>query len=134
MRVPRTGSVREKARNVAFPYGFDGRGRTATDSDNDHIRDMIEQVLFTAPGERVNRPDFGCGLLQLVFAPNSSELATSTQVLVQGAQPQALGDIIDLTNVVVSAEDSTLTVTVQYTVRSTQQQAVVQFTHGASAS
>jgi uncharacterized protein len=120
--------------NVAFPYAFDGRGRTASDSDNDHIRDMIEQVLFTAPGERVNRPDFGCGLLQLVFAPNSSELATATQFLVQGALQQALGDIIDLTNVAVSADDSAITVTVQYTVRSTQQQAVVQFTQGGSAS
>lgn len=118
--------------NVAFPFGFDGRGRTA--NANDHIRDMIEQVLFTAPGERVNRPDFGCGLLQLVFAPNSSELATATQFLVQGALQQALGDIIDLTNVAVSASDNTLTVTVQYTVRTTQQQAVVQFTQGGSAS
>ncbi len=120
--------------NVAFPFGFDGRGRTASDSDSDHIRDMIEQVLFTAPGERVNRPEFGCGLLQLIFAPNSSELATATQFLVQGALQQAVGDVVDLTNVVVSASDSTLTVTVQYTVRSTQQQAVAQFTQGGSTS
>lgn len=116
--------------NVAFPYQFDLTGRTAQAADNQHIRDLIEQVLFTAPGERVNRPDFGCGLLQLVFAPNSAELATASQFLVQGALQQQLGDIIILNNVTVSANDSSLTVTVQYTVRSTQQQQVVEFTSG----
>jgi uncharacterized protein len=116
--------------NIAFPYRFDGRGRTAEANDDDHIRQMIEQVLFTAPGERVNRPDFGCGLLQMVFAPNSNEVATATQFLVQGALQQALGDVIDLTGVAVSADDSTLTVTVQYTVRTSQQQAVAQFKRG----
>ena len=57
--------------NIDFPFHFDARGRTATPPTTDHIRDMIEQLLFTAPGERVNRPDFGSGLLQMVFAPNS---------------------------------------------------------------
>ena len=59
--------------NIDFPFHSDSRGRTATTDDDDHIRDMIEQFLFTNPGERVNRPDFGSGLLQLVFAPNSPE-------------------------------------------------------------
>lgn len=122
------------ALNVGFPYRFDGRGRTAQTNEPDHIRDLIEQVLFTAPGERVNRPDFGCGLLQLVFAPNSSELATATQFLVQGALQQSLGDVINLTDVAVSQEDSTLTVTVQYTIRDTQQQVVAQFVRGGLTS
>ena len=60
--------------NIDFPFQFDRRGRTATTSDAGHVRDMIEQLLFTNPGERVNRPDFGSGLQQLVFAPNSTEL------------------------------------------------------------
>jgi phage baseplate assembly protein W len=120
--------------NVSFPYRFDGRGRTAQSNEPDHIRDLIEQVLFTAPGERVNRPDFGCGLLQLVFAPNSNELATATQFLVQGALQQSLGDIINLTGVVVSQSDNTLTVTVQYTIRDTQQQVVAQFVRGGLGS
>jgi phage baseplate assembly protein W len=120
--------------NIAYPYSFDGRGRTAQANDDDHIRQMIEQVLFTAPGERVNRPDFGCGLLQMVFAPNSSEVATATQFLVQGALQQALGDVIDLTSVAVSVSGSQLTVTVQYTVRTSQQQAVAQFTQGGANS
>jgi phage baseplate assembly protein W len=116
--------------NIAYPYRFDGRGRTAESNYDDHIREMIEQVLFTAPGERVNRPDFGCGLLQMVFAPNSNEVATATQFLVQGALQQALGDVIDLTSVAINVNDSRLTVTIQYTVRTSQQQTVAKFTRG----
>ena len=125
--------------NVQFPYSFDPRGRTAdSDLDNNpqnrHIRDLIEQVLFTAPGERVNRPEFGCGLLQLVFAPNSVELATATQYLVQGALQNTLGDLISLNDVSVTAADNVLNVIVQYTVRSTQQQQVAQFSTGGATS
>jgi uncharacterized protein len=125
--------------NVQFPYSFDARGRTAdadldTNPQNRHIRDLIEQVLFTAPGERVNQPEFGCGLLQLVFAPNSAEIATATQYLVQGALQNTLGNLISLNDVSVSAVDNTLTVVVQYTVRSTQQQQVAQFSTGGSSS
>lgn len=116
--------------NVDFPLHFDGRGRTA-DADTDaHIRDLIEQVLFTAPGERVNRPTFGSGLMRLVFAPNSDELATATQFLVQGSLQQWLGDLIQVDQVQVESEDSTLRVAIQYTVRRTQQRQVVQFTRG----
>jgi phage baseplate assembly protein W len=120
--------------NITYPYQFDGRGRTAQAGSDDHIRQMIEEVLFTAPGERVNRPDFGCGLLQMVFAPNSSEVATATQFLVQGSLQQALGDVIDLTNVAVDVNDSQLTVTVQYTVRTSQTQSVATFTRGGANS
>ncbi|MDX6694822.1 MAG: uncharacterized protein QOF02_2425 [Blastocatellia bacterium] len=116
--------------NIDFPYHFDNRGRTAeTDNDN-HIRDMIEQVLFTSPGERVNRPTFGSGLLQLVFAPNSDELAAATQFLVQGALQQWLGDLIQVDEVSVANDDSKLLVTVVYTVRSSQEQVTAQFTRG----
>jgi uncharacterized protein len=119
--------------NIAFPYQFDGRGRTAETDQNDHIRDLIEQVLFTAPGERVNRPDFGCGLLQLVFEPNGPELATATQLLVQGALQQTLGNLIQISNVTVTAVDSQLTVLVEYFIRATQQQVVATFTSGGSS-
>lgn len=111
-----------------FPYHIDGRGRSAgTDADN-HIRDLIEQVLFTNPGERVNRPDFGSGLLQMVFSPNSAELATATQFLVQGALQQYLGDLIQLEAVQVESEDATIRVTVQYQIRRSQQRQTAQFT------
>jgi phage baseplate assembly protein W len=117
--------------NIDFPFHFDQRGRTAATDDDDHIRDMIEQVLFTSLGERVNRPTFGSGLMQLVFQPNSEELATSTQFLVQGALQQWLGDLIQVDQVQVESEDSSLRVTIVYTVRRTQQQQVAQFQKGA---
>jgi hypothetical protein len=113
--------------NIAFPYQFDAQGRTRQRDEAAHIRDLIEQVLFTAPGERVNRPDLGSGLLQLLFAPNSDELATATQFLVQGALQRWLGDLITVEAVEVESEDSTLRVSVQYIVRSTQQRQRAQF-------
>lgn len=115
---------------INYPLHFDSRGRTAEAGDDKHIRDLVEQVLFTTPGERVNRPDFGSGLLQLVFTPSSDELATATQFLVQGALQQWLGDLIQVEAVEVLSEDSTLNVTVQYIVRRNQQRQVAQFTRG----
>src|ERR1700746_1378034 len=101
--------------NLDYPFRFDGKGRTADTDDADHIRDLIEQVLFTAPGERVNRSDFGSGVQRLVFAPNSQELASATQFLVQGALQQWLGDLIEVNDVRVEADDASLQVSVQYT-------------------
>ena len=119
--------------NVDFPFHFDGRGRTATTSDEEHIRDLIEQVLFTTPGERVNRPTFGSGLMQLVFAPNSEELAAATQFLVQGALQQWLGDVIQVESVQVESQDARLRVTVQYVIRRSQTRQIAEFTRGSSA-
>ena len=82
--------------NIDFPFHFDDRGRTAATDDDDHIRDMIEQLLFTNAGERVNRPDFGSGLLQLVFAPNSPELAAALAVHGPGGAAAWLGDLIEV--------------------------------------
>src|SRR2546426_6165268 len=109
---------------VDYPYGFDSRGRTAETTDEEHVRDLIEQVLFTTPGERVNRPTFGSGILQLIFAPNSSALASATQMTVQGALQQWLGDMIQVESIDVQSEDSTLRVRVTYTVRRSQQRQV----------
>ncbi len=108
--------------NIDFPFHFDRLGRTATLGDagnDDHIREMIEELLFTSPGERVNRPDFGSGLLQLVFAPNSPELAATLQFTVQAALQRWLGDLIDLQSVSVNSVDSTLEVVVRYVVKQT---------------
>lgn len=113
-----------------YPLHFDHRRRTAEAGDDDHLRDMIEQVLFTAPGERVNRPDFGSGLMQLVFAPNNDTLVAATQMVVQGSLQQWLGDLIQVEAVEVSHEDSTLRVTVRYLVRRTQARHVAEFRRG----
>ena len=113
--------------HVNYPYSFDLRGRTAAVGHEKHVRNLIEQVLFTTPGERVNRPDFGSGLLQLVFAPNSDELAAATQFTVQAALQHWLGDLIMVEAVAVESDNATLRVAVQYVVRRTQQRRVDQF-------
>jgi len=114
--------------NIDFPFHFDGRRRTAATGDDDHIRDMIEQLLLTSPGERVNRPDFGSGLLQLVFAPNSPELAAALQFTMQAALQRWLGDVIEVRALEVTSQDSTLTVDLRYLVRRTNQEQAAQFT------
>lgn len=103
------------AAHLDHPFHFDGRGRTAVTGNDDHVRDLIFQVLFTRPGERVNRPDFGCGIDQLVFAPASDALATSTQFLVQGALERWLADAIQVHRVEVAAGGARVTVEVVYT-------------------
>jgi len=107
--------------NIDFPFHIDHRGRTAAPSDDDHIRDMIEQLLFTNPGERVNRPEFGSGLLQMVFAPNSQELAAALQFTTQAALQQWLGDVIEIQELTVANEEEKLRVEVKYLVRRTQE-------------
>ena len=117
--------------DIDYPFHIDGRGRTAAAPDSDtHIRELIEQLLFTNPGERVNNPSFGSGLLQMVFAPNSDELAAATQFVVQGGLQQWLGSRIQVQAVHVQVLDSTLQVTVQYIVLATQISQVAQFTRG----
>ncbi len=114
--------------HIHHPFRIDGRGRTTTAENDEHIRQMVEQVLFTALGERVNRPDFGTGLMRLVFGPNSPELATATEFTVQGALQQWLGEVIQVEAVEVQSVESTLRVTVRYIVRRTQQRQEARFT------
>src|SRR5256885_16912795 len=112
-----------------YPFHIDGRGRAAETDEDDHIRDMIHQVLFTSPGERVNRPDFGCGLKQLVFMPNSDALAAATHQLVQGALHRWLEDVIAIERVDVQAVDAALRITVVYRRRDSGARAQVGITH-----
>ena len=114
--------------NLRFPYHIGGTGRTATADDESHVRDLIAQVLFTAPGERVMRPDFGSGLLALTFEPNSLELEATTQFLVQGALQQWLGHLIAVDTVEVSAVDGKLEVMVRYTMLRSRKQRTDRFT------
>jgi phage baseplate assembly protein W len=112
---------------LAFPYQIGRDGRSAGDEYDDHVRGLIEQVLFTAPGERVNRPTFGSGLLAAVFQPNSDELAATLHYLAQTSLQQCLGDLIDLEGLQITTRDSTLNVTVRYVVKRTAQRAEAQF-------
>ena len=117
--------------NVAFPYHFDSRGRTAEVTEEQHIRELIEQLLFTSPGERVNRPAFGSGLLQLVFAANTPELAATTQLMVHGTLQQWLGELIQVEAVEVTHEEATLRIQVWYWIRRTQHRRLAEFTKEA---
>ena len=115
--------------NVNFPFQFDGRGRTG-DPGQDYVRQLVEQVLFTSPGERVNMPDFGSGLLQLPFAPNSMEMAAATQFTVQGALQKWLSAYIKVISVVASVEEAVLTITVTYSLLNTGVTQVQTFVSG----
>jgi uncharacterized protein len=115
--------------NVNFPFQFDGSGGTA-DPQADYLRQLVEQVLFTSPGERVNLPDFGSGLLQMVFAPTSPEIAAAIQFTVQGALQKWLSGLIKVQSVVATSVDSTLTVTVTYTPLSTGVSQVQTYVYG----
>jgi phage baseplate assembly protein W len=118
--------------NIDYPFHFDNRGRTAATDDNDHIRDMIEEFLLTSPGERVNRPDFGSGLLQKVFAPNSPEIAAALQFTIQAGLQQWLGDLIEVKKLEVVNYEGELRIEVQYVVRRTQQPITNTFTRSTA--
>jgi uncharacterized protein len=106
-------------RQVDFPFRVGDRGRTAGTTPADHVRDLVEQLVFTSPGERVNRPTLGAGLMRLVHEPAYDELATATQMLVQGALQQWLGDVIEVQAVDVRSEPPVVVVTVRYAIRAT---------------
>jgi len=119
--------------NINYPFNIASNGRIALATDNQHIKQLIEQVLFTTPTERVNRPDFGSGTKQLVFAPNNNELAVAYQFLVQGALQQWLGDIIRVTQVRIENEEMVMKITVDYIVLQTQQPQAAVFTNAVGA-
>lgn len=113
--------------NIGYPFRIDGSGRTGTDTYEDHIRHLIEQVLFTVPGERVNLPDFGSGLIQLVFGAPNDEMVAATQFLIQGSLLKWLGDLIDVDGVEVQDKEGKLDITVSYVLRRNQQHRIASF-------
>lgn len=118
--------------HVDFPFRFDGRGHTALTDEDDHVRDMIEQFLFTSPGERVNRPDFGSGLMQLVFSPNSPEVAAALQHTVSAGLQHWLGDLIEVRALEVTSEEAVLRVELQYAIRRTGEVRAATFEQGTA--
>ncbi|SFS96464.1 GPW/gp25 family protein [Saccharopolyspora flava] len=105
--------------DIAFPYRIDRRGRTARAGHDEHVRDLLEQVLFTSPGERVMRPDFGCGLLDVVFAPNSPELTATLELSVHAAVERWLGELVAIESLDIEADAETVRVGLRYRVRAT---------------
>jgi phage baseplate assembly protein W len=116
-------------RFLDYPFGVSGTGTPNTTNADDHMRDLILQVLFTNPGERVNLPEFGVGVQRLVFAPNSDALRASVQFLISNNLQRWLGDRIDVNQVNVASElgeEETLTIEIVYTVKTTQERQRVQ--------
>ena len=114
---------------MRFPFHPDGRGCTAAAAvdDDEYLRGLIEQVLMTSPGERQNRPDFGCGLLGMAFAPGGDALQAALQATVQAALQRWLADLLAVQDVLVEQQEATLQVTVCYIVKRTQQQQIARF-------
>jgi len=105
--------------SLRYPFAIDAsRGQVAQEPDYDqHIEQLIMQVLFTAPGERVNRPDFGCGIGRLVFAPGGDVAATLAQTVVFQSLTRWLGTAIDVQEVTARAEEATLFIRVGYLIK-----------------
>ena len=108
-----------------FPFAVTSAGRITASGGDDAIRGKIIQVLFTAPGERVNVPEFGCGLFNLVFEPNNGVLAAAMEFTVGQALSRWLGNEILLNNIDVDAAEETITIEVEYTKRQDQTQQAV---------
>ncbi|MEU2030790.1 GPW/gp25 family protein [Nocardia amamiensis] len=100
--------------HVAFPLRLSARGRTTLATDDEYVRGLIEVVLFTRLGERVNRPDFGSRVDRLMFAPAGDEIAQMTKAMVHSSLQRLLGELIQVEDVVVRADDAILRVTVVY--------------------
>ncbi|WP_174567708.1 GPW/gp25 family protein [Nocardia altamirensis] len=103
--------------DIAYPYGFDNRGRTASADYPAHVHQMIEQLLLTLPGERVNRPDFGAGLERHLFGPNSPEIAAAVELSLQTALARWLAEVIEVRTLRVISEGATLKVRIDYLLR-----------------
>lgn len=114
--------------DFAYPFRVDSTSQqTAQATYSDHVEQMVRQLLLTSPGERVDLPQFGCGLQALVFAPMSDALAATVQLRVLQAVNQWLAGIVTAAQVAVVTSDEngalqpgTLQVTLTYTVVETQ--------------
>ena len=117
----------ERFTSIRYPIAIDGGlGRLATEEDYAaHVEQMMKQVLLTNPGERINRPDFGCGVRRMVFAPNNELTASLAQVNVYQALDKWLGSVIDVTRVEVQARAEVLEITIAYLLRVRQERRIL---------
>jgi phage baseplate assembly protein W len=115
--------VKQLIHSIRYPFTIDeGFGTLAEETGYAaHVEQMIKQVLFTNPGERVNRPDFGCGISRMVFAPNSDESANLTKVIINQALDKWLGTLIEVIDVDAAARNETLEIKIVYLLRARQE-------------
>lgn len=115
--------MNEPIHSIHYPFAIDrGLGTLAEEAIySQHVEQMMKQVLFTSPGERINRPDFGCGLRRMVFAPNSDVSANMTQVMIVQALERWLGTLIEVIDVKAKAIDEKLEVGIVYILKARQE-------------
>ena len=99
---------------INYPFKIAGTGNISSADEDKHIKDLIEQVLFTDPGERVNLPEFGCGLKSFIFSPNDKILETTLQVSITASLQKWLDHLIIVKDVVVDVEEEKLYITIKY--------------------
>ncbi len=124
MAQQRNGPDPVTPRFLKYPYGVGGGTIPKTTTADDHLRDLILQVLFTNPGERVNLPEFGAGVQRLVFEPSSDTLRASAEFLIATNLQRWLGDRIDVQQVSVApgdADEGTVTIEIAYSAKATNQ-------------
>ena len=104
---------------IKYPFAVDASlGTMAAENDfAEHVKQMIMQVLFTSPGERINRPDFGCGIRRMVFAPNDDVTASLTQITILQALNTWLGSLITVQEVKVEANNERLEIGISYSLK-----------------
>jgi len=109
--------------SIRHPFEIDASlGRVSTEPDfGQHVDQLVRQVLLTSPGERVNRPAFGCGVKRMVFAPNAKVTAGLTRVSIVEALDRWLGSVLTVSEVTVQAVDEILEIRVAYALRARQE-------------
>jgi len=113
---------------VRFPFQVDAGRDVALSADEAHLRELLEELLFVSPGERVNRPTFGCPLIERVFSPETPENAAATRAMVQTSLQQCLGNLIQVVGVTVQLQGDQMALTVSYRDRRTDRTAAASFT------
>ena len=105
--------------HIAFPFKLDRLGLAVTAGEMEYVEGLIEQILFTRPGERVNQPEFGCGVQALVFGPVTFELATAIRARIEAAMQRWLSVPLHVEATEVDQQDSTLTIHITYVLTAT---------------
>lgn len=115
--------MKERFTSIHYPTAVDpGFGRLVTEEDYfRHVEQLMMQLLLTNPGERINRPDFGCGVRRMVFSPNSAAAATLAQVTVMQALEKWLSSVVKTEKVEVQAIDEKMIITIRYIVKARQE-------------
>src|SRR3954454_15137096 len=115
--------MNQQIHSIHYPFAIDkGLGTLAEEPDySQHVEQMIKQILFTNPGERINRPDFGCGIRRMVFAPNSDVTANVTQVMIHQALEKWMGNLIEVADVKTNANNETLEIKIVYILKARQE-------------